>query len=61
MIDSIVVFCKQSWTTIKYLDLVRSSLYSALDSNYLLDHLIGDHSLVTLMQRNYHLDFAHET
>ena len=41
----------------RYRDLRKSSLNSALDRNYFLNRWVGDYSLVKLLQQNYNLDF----
>ena len=39
------------------LNVFKQSLNPALDRNYFLDHLISDHSLLTILTQNYLLYF----
>ena len=42
----------------RYLDLFKSSLKSALDREYFLDRWISDHLLSTIILQKYQLDFV---
>ena len=45
----------------RYLDQLKCCLNSAPDRKYFLDKWISDNSLVTLLKRNYKLDFLNKS
>ena len=53
-------FVQVGSSTMRYLDMFKSSLNSALDRKYFLDRWISVDSLVTLLQQNYDLDFLNK-
>ena len=55
-----VKFVQVGSSTMRYLDMFKSSLNSALDRKYFLDWWISVDSLVTLLQQNYDLDFLNK-